>query len=107
MTSMLGVADFDLAKYANDERAQEDKLPLKNCNFSSAKDAYIEIFIKCRTDGGLPSAGPTGSLPSSSQKGKLNTSALLKMPVIEEKEGECDIKEEIEKKDKDYRKKLA
>jgi hypothetical protein len=28
---MLGVADFDISKYANSEQAQEDKLPLRNC----------------------------------------------------------------------------
>ena len=26
---MLGEADFDLSKYANEERAMDDKLPLK------------------------------------------------------------------------------
>ena len=43
---MLGSADFDLSKYANDERAQDDKLPLKNCSVDAS--AYIEIYIKAK-----------------------------------------------------------
>jgi hypothetical protein len=43
---MLGSADFDLSKYANDEKPQEDKLPLKNCAIDA--NAYIEIFIKAK-----------------------------------------------------------
>jgi hypothetical protein len=43
---MLGEADFDLSKYANEERAMDDKLPLKNCNIDP--NAYIEIYIKAK-----------------------------------------------------------
>lgn len=43
---MLGEADFDLSKYANDDRPQEDKLPLKNCQIDPS--AYIEIYIKAK-----------------------------------------------------------
>jgi N-terminal C2 in EEIG1 and EHBP1 proteins len=46
MSKLLGEADFDLAKYANDERAQDDKLPLKNCSLDP--NAYIEIYIKAK-----------------------------------------------------------
>ena len=55
----------------------------------------------------------TGSSPrvggggGSSGSGSLNTSALLKMPTIEEREGEWDMKEEIERKEKEYLKRLA
>ena len=37
----------------------------------------------------------------------LNSSALLKMPTIEEREGEWDMKEEIEKKERNYLKTLT
>lgn len=46
LSMMLGEADFDLSKYANDERAQDDRLPLKNCQLDS--NAYIEIYIKAK-----------------------------------------------------------
>lgn len=39
-------------------------------------------------------------------RGGLNTSALLRMPTIEEKDSECDVKEEVEKKEKAYLKKI-
>lgn len=42
----LGEAEFDLSKYANDEKPWEDKLPLKNCEMD--ENAYIEIFIKAK-----------------------------------------------------------
>ena len=102
MSSMLGTAEFDLAKYANEEKAYDDKLPLKNCLIS--KEGYIEIYIKCKAEGGLPS--PNGSAPHPSMQKSLNTSAFSKMPVIEEKDSESDIKEEIERKEKEYKKKI-
>ncbi len=37
----------------------------------------------------------------------LNTSAMLRMPTIEEKDSEWEIKEEIERKDKEYLKRIA
>ena len=46
LTKKLGEAEFDLSKYANEERAWEDKLPLKYCDLDS--QAYIEIFIKAK-----------------------------------------------------------
>ena len=49
---MLGSADFDLAKYANVEDPQEDKLPLKNCMLD--KEAYVEIYIKAKVLDALP-----------------------------------------------------
>ena len=32
LSMKLGEAEFDLSKYANEERAWEDKLPLKQCD---------------------------------------------------------------------------
>jgi hypothetical protein len=52
MKEMLGEADFDLAKYANDERATEDKLPLKNCAMDPK--AFIEIYIKAKVLDNIP-----------------------------------------------------
>ena len=44
---LLGEADFDLGKYANDSTAQMDRLQLRNCEFDS--EAFIEIYIKAKT----------------------------------------------------------
>ena len=52
MKTLLGEADFDLAKYANDERATEDKLPLKNCEIDPK--AFIEIHIKAKVLENVP-----------------------------------------------------
>ena len=43
---MLGEADFDLGKYANNPQATKDKLPLRNCE--TDPKAYIEIYIKAK-----------------------------------------------------------
>jgi hypothetical protein len=101
MTSMLGVADFDLSKYAVSEQPQEEKLPLRNCSLDT--DAWVEIHIKCKIEGGGPPA------PSTPKRGlsSLNNSGLLRMPTIAEKEEESDMKEEIERREKDYVKRLA
>jgi hypothetical protein len=52
MSSMLGVAEFDLAKYANNtemqDKTQEDRLPLKNCLIDS--NAFLEVVIKAKVD---------------------------------------------------------
>lgn len=90
---MLGEADFDLSKYANEEKAMEDKLPIKNC--STDPDAYIEIYIKAKV---LEAA------PSSSSR--LNSSLNTSMPVIEERDSEFDVREELEKKEKEYKKNI-
>lgn len=44
---LLGEADFDLGKYANDSTAQMDRLQLRNCE--ADPNAYIEIYIKAKT----------------------------------------------------------
>ena len=46
LTKKLGEAEFDLSKYANDEKAWEDKLPLKYCDIDS--QGFIQIFIKAK-----------------------------------------------------------
>jgi hypothetical protein len=52
MKTLIGEADFDLAKYANEERSQEDKLPLKNCTIDPK--AFIEIYIKAKVLDNVP-----------------------------------------------------
>jgi len=103
MSNMLGSAEFDLSKYANEEKAVEEKLPLKNSPYST--EGYVEIYIKCKAEGGLPTTHGSAPHPSMG-RGGLNTSALTRMPTIEEKDSECDVKEEIEKKEKAYLKKI-
>jgi len=44
---MLGEADFDLGKYANDPSAKMDRLQLRNCEADPS--AFIEIYIKAKT----------------------------------------------------------
>ena len=92
MSQMLGEADFDLSKYANEERAMEDRLPIKN---SSDPNAFIEIYIKAKV---LEAAPQTSSRVASA----LNIS----MPVIEERDSEFDVKEELEKKEKEYKRNI-
>lgn len=54
MSSMLGVAEFDLSKYVStsdpgmSDKTQEDRLPLKNCLIDDT--AYIDILIKAKVD---------------------------------------------------------
>jgi len=103
MSTMLGSAEFDLSKYANEEKAVEEKLPIKNSSYST--EGYVEIYIKCKAEGGLPLTQGSAPHPSMA-RGGLNTSALTRMPTIEEKDSECDVKEEIEKKEKEYLKRL-
>ena len=94
MSLMLGSADFDLSKYANDERAQDDRLPLKNCNIDPS--AYIEIYIKAKVLDAVPQT------PSMKTTGMQLTS----MPTIEERDSEVDVKEELERKEKEYRRNI-
>ena len=46
-SKLLGEADFDLGKYANDPQATKDQLALRNCEFDPK--AYIEIYIKAKS----------------------------------------------------------
>jgi vacuolar-type H+-ATPase subunit I/STV1 len=90
---MLGEADFDLSKYANEERAMEDRLPVKNCSFDP--NAYIEIYIKAK----VLEAAPQNS-------SRVNNSLNISMPIIEERDSEFDVREELEKKEKEYKKNI-
>ena len=70
-------------------------------------DAWVEIHIKCKVEGGVGPSPFNGALTSTPVSGRgLNASGLLRMPTIEENEGETDIREEVERKEKDYEKKL-
>ena len=89
---MLGEADFDLSKYANEERAMEDRLPIKN---SPDPNAFIEIYIKAKV------------LEAAPQHSSRVASALnISMPVIEERDSDFDVKEELEKKEKEYKRNI-
>ena len=46
-SKLLGEADFDLGKYANDPQATKDQLALRNCE--ADPKAYIEIYIKAKS----------------------------------------------------------
>ena len=61
---LLGEADFDLGKYANDSTAQMDRLTLRNCEVDP--EAYIEIYIKAKT---LDSGGDTPTTRGSRNSG--------------------------------------
>ena len=55
-SKLLGEADFDLGKYANDPSSTKDQLALRNCE--ADPNAYIEIYIKAKTvDSGDQPAG--------------------------------------------------
>jgi hypothetical protein len=57
-SKMLGEADFDLGKYANDPTKNKDLLPLRNCETDTK--AFIEIYIKTKTLDAKESATPSG-----------------------------------------------
>ena len=87
---MLGEADFDLSKYANNpDQAFEDKLPLKGCALDP--DACIEIYIKAK-------------IIEKTQEKLVNQ--YKGMQTIEERENEADPREEFERKEKKYKKQL-
>ena len=86
---MLGEADFDLGNYANSQRAQEAKLPLRGCQ--DDPEAYIEIYIKAKN---LEAVAPTPSVHMSS------------MPIIEERNSESDLKDDFENKEKQYKRNI-
>lgn len=86
---MLGEADFDIGKYANSQRAQEDKLPLRGC--SEDPDAFVEIYIKAKN---LKAVPPTPSVRAPV------------MPPIEERNSESDIRDEFENKERMYKRNI-
>ena len=89
---MLGEADFDLGKYANDPSKTKDLLPLRNCE-TDAK-AFIEIYIKTKTLDAKESATPSGMKTSHRQ--------VFTLPAIEEQNSEFEAKEEFERLEADY-----
>ena len=107
---LLGEADFDLGKYANDSTAQMDRLTLRNCEVDPS--AYIEIYIKAKT---LDSGGET---PTRSSRGASSNTPLafsnrssvyaqnLSLAAIEEKNSEFDQREEYENLERNYMKQV-
>ena len=71
-------------------------MPLKNCSVDPG--AYIEIYIKAKVLDQVPNNPST-------MRG-IGNSSFMQMPVIEERESECDVKEVLERKEKDYLKNI-
>lgn len=134
MSQMLGTTEFDLGKYANDcenggvSGFQEDRLTLKNCMVDQSGRAHIQIHIRAHMNEPIPPV-PQNQIQSSSNnvnqsgtgtgvviqhlnshsrisKLKSGTYQQTVMPVIEERESESDVKEELEKKEKDYQRNI-
>ena len=99
-SKLLGEADFDLGKYANDPSSTKDQLALRNCE--ADPNAYIEIYIKAKTvDSGDQPAGRSSAPLDPAQK---YTSGSFALAAIEEKNSEFDAKEELEKEEREYQK---
>jgi len=88
---MLGEADFDLGKYADDASAQKDRLLLRNCD--ADPEAFIEIYIKAKT---LEETTPTRNRNPLSQSTRNHYATSLSLAAIEEKNSEFDQREEYE-----------
>ena len=84
---LLGEADFDLGKYANESVSQMDRLKLRNCE--SDPNAFIEIYIKAKT---LESDTPTrrGGGNPLAQSHRTSYVQGLSLAAIEEKNSEFD-----------------
>ena len=97
---LLGEADFDLGKYANENTAKQDRLKLRNCD--ADEEAFIEIYIKAKTleEQTTPNRGGRNSLAQSGRSAHYATS--LSLAAIEEKNSEFDQKEEYENQEKNY-----
>jgi len=90
---LLGEADFDLGKYANDATAQKDRLMLRNCD--KDPEAFIEIYIKAKTL--EESTTPQRNRNSLAQSGRsAHYATSLSLAAIEEKNSEFDQREEYE-----------
>ena len=96
---MLGEADFDLGKYANDASAQKDRLLLRNCE--ADPEAFIEIYIKAKTleDSNTPTR--RNNPLAQSNRSHLYASSLS-LAAIEEKNSEFDQREEYENQERVY-----
>lgn len=106
---MLGEADFDLGKYANDSTAQMDRLQLRNCDVDP--NAYIEIYIKAKTleqsetpNRGSRSGGHSNPLAASNRSSMYAQN--LSLAAIEEKNSEFDQREEYENLERNYLKQV-
>ena len=92
-SKLLGEADFDLGKYANDPQATKDQLSLRNCEVDPK--AYIEIYIKAKV------VEPSGDSPAGRHSAPLGDpgqkySQSFALGTIEEKNSEFDTREELE-----------
>ncbi len=112
MSSMLGVAEFDLSKYVSNqdpsmaEKTQEDRLPLKNCLIDDK--AYLDILIKAKVDMDAVQQSPSPS-PRQHSGGRMAaaSSYIPRLPTIAERDSESDLKEELDRKERDYQKKIV
>lgn len=77
---LLGEADFDLGKYANDQSAQMDRLMLRNCE--PDKNAFIEIYIKAKLV--KQDATPSRKSNPLAQSGRSHYANSLSLAAIEE-----------------------
>lgn len=97
-SKMLGEADFDLGKYANDPSKTKDQLPLRNCE--SDPKAFIEIYIKAKMLEDKDKTTPRGT------KAGLNREVSA-LPSIEEKNSDFEVKEEFERLEIEYLKTIS
>lgn len=111
MSSMLGVAEFDLSKYVSDpalaDRTQEDRLPLKNCLIDDK--AYLDILIKAKVDMDSVQQQPqsSSSRPRSGGRQAAASNYIPRLPTIQERDSESDLKEELDRKEREYQKKIV
>ncbi len=109
---MLGVAEFDLSKYVSNqdpsmaEKTQEDRLPLKNCLIDDK--AYLDILIKAKVDMDAVQQSPSPS-PRQHSGGRMAAASnyIPRLPTIAERDSESDLKEELDRKERDYQKKIV
>ena len=93
---LLGEADFDLGKYANESNAQKDQLLLRNCEADPC--AYIEIYIKAK----VIEQDPTPNRRSGALATSGRYAQSLSLAAIEEKNSEFDQREEYENLERNY-----
>lgn len=98
---LLGEADFDLGKYANDSTAQMDRLTLRNCE--PDPNAFIEIYIKAKT---LESDSNSSRQNSMAQSGRSHYANSLSLAAIAETNSEFDQREEYENQERNYKSKI-
>ena len=78
---------------------------MKNCMIDPS--AYLDILIKAKVDPtSVPSSSPSGRMHSSGRDAAKSMQGL-RLPTIAERESESDLKEELDRKERDYQKKIA